>query len=72
LAAHGVDNISLEALSASDFTNQTAFDVLHNLDAAIHLADQGHTGHLTLSITDAQAGALVAHNFDHFQTGDAL
>ncbi|MBT8595677.1 hypothetical protein G6672_09365, partial [Polynucleobacter paneuropaeus] len=48
-----------------------------NLDAAIHLADQGHAGHLsgdhlTLSITDAQAGVLASHHFGSFGTGDVL
>ena len=72
LAAHGVDNISVEALAASDFSSDSALAALHNLDDAIHLVDGVHGGHaadhLTLSITDAQAGALVAHDFGSFDS----
>ena len=71
LAAHGVDNISLEALAATDFSTPEALAALHSLDDAIHLVDGVHGGHaadhLTLSITDAQAGSLVEHGFSGFE-----
>jgi hypothetical protein len=73
LANHGISDISIEQLAAGDFSSDSALAALHNLDAAIHLADQAHAGHatgdhLTLSITDAQAGVLASHHFGSFDS----